>query len=66
VGYASGAQVYAVFQAWLAQEGVAEPGDLDAAVLSESMSEFFQALGWGKLTLERWEYRPACRCHGVE
>jgi len=53
VGYASGAQVYAVFQAWLAQEGVAEPGDLDAAVLSESMSEFFQALGWGKLTLER-------------
>ena len=53
VGYASGPQVYAVFQAWLQQDGVKDPGDLDAAVLSESLSEFFQALGWGQVTLAR-------------
>ena len=53
IGYASGPQVYAVFQAWLQQEGVNEPGELDAAVLSESLSEFFQALGWGSIALTR-------------
>jgi hypothetical protein len=53
VGYASGAQVWAVFEAWLHQDGVTDPGELDAGVLSEALSEFFTALGWGQMTLER-------------
>jgi predicted hydrocarbon binding protein len=53
VGYASGEQVYAAFTAWLAQDGVTEPGELDANALAEALSEFFAALGWGTVSLER-------------
>ena len=43
-GYAAGAEVYAAFQAWLAKDGVPDPGELDAAVLSATLSEFFESL----------------------
>jgi len=53
-GYAAGRQVYGAFCSWLpAYAGVSSPGDLDARVLGEVLSAFFDELGWGSLTIER-------------
>ena len=52
-GFAAGEGVYEAFSAWLsARTGVARPQELDAARLSEVVSEFFQRVGWGALTVE--------------
>ncbi len=52
-GFAAGEQVYNQFLTWLPSfTGVADPTDLDAATLSEVLSAFFEALGWGTLTIE--------------
>lgn len=52
-GCAAGEQVYESFLRWLPDfSGVAEPGDLDARTLSEVLSAFFEALGWGSLRVE--------------
>src|SRR6059058_3551076 len=48
VGFAAGEGVYQSFCAWLpAQTGVSRPDDLDAGQMSEVLSAFFQAHGWG-------------------
>lgn len=52
VGYASGEGVYQALCAWLvAHAGVQRPEELDAARFGEVLSEFFQASGWGQLTI---------------
>ena len=52
VGAASGEGVYQAFCSWLPrQTGVARPEELDAARLSEVLSEFFRAMGWGSVTV---------------
>jgi predicted hydrocarbon binding protein len=52
-GFAGGAQVYDSFLRWLPQyTGVDDPGNLDAASLSEVLSAFFEQLGWGTLAVE--------------
>lgn len=51
-GYASGEGVYQSFSAWLtARSGIDRPEDLDAAHFGAVLSEFFQAKGWGSLTV---------------
>jgi predicted hydrocarbon binding protein len=51
-GFAAGAGVYQAFCAWLpGQTGVARPEDVDAAQLNDVLSAFFQASGWGALTV---------------
>ena len=51
-GYAAGAGVYEAFCTRLpARAGVSRPEDLDAALLNEVLSDFFQATGWGTLTV---------------
>ena len=51
-GFAAGAGVYEAFCAWLpAHAGVARPEDLDAAHLDGVLTEFFQANGWGSVTV---------------
>ncbi|HEX4601933.1 MAG TPA: V4R domain-containing protein [Gemmatimonadales bacterium] len=51
-GFAAGEGVFQSFRAWLpGQTGVAEPEELDAAQLDEVLSAFFQAAGWGALTV---------------
>lgn len=51
-GFAAGAGVYQAFCAWLpAHAGVATPEDLDAAHLDGVLTEFFQASGWGSVTV---------------
>jgi len=51
-GFAAGEGVYQAFRAWLPREtGVAEPQELDAARLSDVLSAFFQAMGWGSVTV---------------
>ena len=53
-GYATGEQVYDSFRAWLHSfAGVEEPADLDSDALGEVLSAYFEALGWGRLTVER-------------
>jgi predicted hydrocarbon binding protein len=53
-GYAAGAQIYGAFCSWLpGYAGVSDPADLDARVLGEVLSAFFDELGWGSLTIER-------------
>lgn len=52
VGFAAGAGVYEAFCAWLPGEtGVARPDDLDADRLNDVLSAFFQATGWGSLSV---------------
>ena len=54
MGYAAGEELYGSFCDWLpSRTGVATPGELDAAALSEVLSEFFAALGWGSVRTER-------------
>lgn len=51
-GFAAGAGVYQAFCAWLPDHaGVARPEDLDATQLGGVLTEFFQASGWGALTV---------------
>ena len=52
VGYAAGEGSYRAFSAWLpGRAGVDSPGDLDADLLAEVLSEFFAGAGWGTLTM---------------
>jgi predicted hydrocarbon binding protein len=51
-GFASGEGVYDAFRAWVPQHaGVASPEDIDAGHLSHQLTRFFQALGWGSVTV---------------
>ena len=51
-GFAAGAGVYQAFCAWLPDHaGVARPEDLDASQLDGVLTEFFQASGWGAVTV---------------
>lgn len=50
-GFAGGEELYTEFAEWLlATRGVERPGELDAAFLSEVLTEFFTDQGWGTLT----------------
>lgn len=52
VGFASGAGVYQAFCDWLPGEtGVARPDELEAARLNDVLSAFFQATGWGAVSI---------------
>jgi len=52
VGFAAGAGVFEEFCTWLpAETGVARPDDLDAGRLNEVLSAFFQATGWGAVSV---------------
>jgi predicted hydrocarbon binding protein len=51
-GFAAGEGLFQTFQDWLqAEYGVTQPGDLDAALFTEALSAFFQAQGWGAVTI---------------
>ncbi|MGH7569358.1 MAG: V4R domain-containing protein [Gemmatimonadales bacterium] len=51
-GYAAGESIYRAFCAWLpGGAGVDRPEELDAARLNDVLSRFFQAAGWGSLTV---------------
>jgi predicted hydrocarbon binding protein len=51
-GYAAGAGVFEAFRAWLPGEtGVAQPDALDAGRLNDVLSAFFQATGWGSISV---------------
>jgi len=51
-GYASGEGLYRAFCAWLpGATGVRQPEDLDAAHLSQVLSDFFRTHGWGHVTV---------------
>jgi len=51
-GFAAGEGVYSAFAEWLAgQTGGTTPPDLDAARLNEMLSGFFEASGWGAISL---------------
>ena len=53
-GQAGGADVYACFQRWLREQmGVDDPGAIGAAALGSVLSDFFYALGWGRVTIDR-------------
>src|SRR3989475_11929187 len=52
VGFAAGAGVFQAFCTWLpAETGVARPDDLDAGRLNDVLSAFFQATGWGAVSV---------------
>jgi predicted hydrocarbon binding protein len=54
MGYAAGDELYRSFCDWLpSHTDIATPHELDAAALSEVLSEFFGALGWGSVRIER-------------
>src|SRR6266571_763790 len=49
---AAGAGVFQAFCVWLpAETGVARPDDLDAGRLNDVLSAFFQATGWGSVSV---------------
>jgi predicted hydrocarbon binding protein len=51
-GFAAGEGVFQAFCSWLpGQTGAARPDDLDAAQLNDVLSAFFQATGWGTVTV---------------
>lgn len=53
-GFAAGDQVYAALRQWLSSTtDVQDPADLGAAAMGEVLSDFFRALGWGELRVER-------------
>jgi len=53
-GFAAGADVYEAFRTWLAQKTrLVDPKDLDAELLEEMLSGFFEDAGWGSVSLER-------------
>jgi len=52
IGFAAGEGLYQAFCAWLPGEtGVARPDDLDAGRLTDVLSAFFRATGWGPVTV---------------
>src|SRR5260370_7943543 len=52
VGFAAGEGLYQAFCTWVQGEtGVARPDDLDAARLNDVLSAFFQATGWGTVSV---------------
>ena len=52
-GFAGGEELYGEFSTWLRTvHGVERPGELDVKYLSEVLSEFFAAQGWGALTVQ--------------
>jgi len=52
-GFAAGQQVYDCFLNWLPSfAGVDDPSDLDVSTLGEVLSAFFEALGWGSLSID--------------
>jgi len=53
-GYAAGEEMYACFRRWLpGYARVEDPADIDAEALGQVLSEFFQSIGWGSMTIER-------------
>jgi len=51
-GYAAGEAIYKAFATWLPEHtGVDSPGNLDADLLAETLSEFFTSGGWGTVTM---------------
>ena len=51
-GYAAGEAIYKAFASWLPERtGVDSPGNLDAALLAETLSDFFTSGGWGTVTM---------------
>jgi predicted hydrocarbon binding protein len=49
-GFAGGEELFGEFREWmLTTRGLDDPGTLDAEFLSETLSEFFADLGWGRL-----------------
>jgi predicted hydrocarbon binding protein len=51
-GFAAGEGIYHAFGAWLSsQVTTTTPQELDAARLNEMLSGFFQASGWGSITI---------------
>ena len=53
-GFASGEALSEALRDWVSEHyGVDQPQDLDSAFLSEALSGFFAAQGWGTLSLER-------------
>jgi predicted hydrocarbon binding protein len=51
-GFAAGGGLYQAFCAWLPGEtGVARPDDLDAGRLTDVLSGFFRATGWGSVSI---------------
>lgn len=50
-GFAGGAELYEAFAGWMGREyGLSDPADLDAQFLSEALTRFFTAMGWGALS----------------
>jgi len=53
-GHAAGRDAYPCFVRWLkATTGLDDPGAIDASQLGSVLSDFFQALGWGSLSMNR-------------
>ncbi len=53
-GHAAGRDAYQCFGRWLkAATGLDDPGAIDASQLGSVLSDFFQALGWGSLSMNR-------------
>lgn len=53
-GHAAGRDAYNCFRRWLkATAGLDDPGAIAADALSSILSEFFQALGWGPIAMNR-------------
>jgi predicted hydrocarbon binding protein len=53
-GHAAGRDAYQCFLRWLkATTGLNDPGAIDASQLGSVLSDFFQALGWGPLSMNR-------------
>jgi len=53
-GHAAGRDVYQCFRRWLkATTGLDDPGAIAASALSGVLSDFFQALGWGPISMNR-------------
>lgn len=51
-GYASGEGIFQAFAAWLPEAtGIDQPENIDAANLSEVLSAFFAAQGWGQVAV---------------
>ena len=51
-GYAAGEAIYKAFATWLPEHtGVDSPGNLDADLLAETLSEFFTSGGWGTVAM---------------
>ncbi len=51
-GYAAGEAIYKAFASWLPERtGVDSPGNLDADLLAETLSDFFTSGGWGTVTM---------------